>query len=473
MNEETCEKQLHLAQTSTSKPHTSHFVKRGRGRPPKENKCTETKNSEERNEETYDEQLHLAQTSTSTSTSEPYTSHFVKRGRVTPPMENNGTETKNSEERNEETYDEQLHLAQTSTSTSTSEPHTSHFVKRGRVTPPMENNGTETKNSEERNEETYDEQLHLAQTSTSTSTSEPHTSHFVKRGRGRPPKQNNQESTETENSEERNLLEEAYGEELLLAQTSTSNSTSDDFSALNSNALDVAFDQVEIVPPLDDQLVLTQNLELYPVPRVDTSRSSMAFQHRYFPLTTEKIGFFGLGLIGQRIVKLFLDSGLDVSVCNRTPDKCKPFVDAGAKQHLTPADLILNCDIIFCCVSGPHAVESFLYGDHGILKGLETCRPGTKGYVELTSMDPQCSRAVAEAINSRGGTYLEAAIIGSRSIAEERHFLNFLSRGGIFISRYTFPIKNFFMKEGKEFNLNLRSVFKGTAKGFPLAEAMD
>ncbi|GFY78350.1 hypothetical protein TNIN_323971 [Trichonephila inaurata madagascariensis] len=92
-------------------------------------------------------------------------------------MENNGTETKNSEERNEETYDEQLHLAQTSTSTSTSKPHTSHFIKRGRGRPPKENKCTETKNSQEMNEETCEKQLHLAQ----TSTSKPHYIPFCKK----------------------------------------------------------------------------------------------------------------------------------------------------------------------------------------------------------------------------------------------------------------------------------------------------
>ncbi|GFW39814.1 putative oxidoreductase GLYR1 [Trichonephila clavipes] len=129
--------------------------------------------------------------------------------------------------------------------------------------------------------------------------------------------------------------------------------------------------------------------------------------------TSKKIGFLGLGMIGQRIVKKLLNSGHNVSVWNRTPEKCQDCVAAGAQQFSTPADVVCNCDIIFCCVSGSEAVKSIVFENCGVLHGLEKSEPGSKGYIELTSMNPVTLLEIYAAITDKGGKYLEAPISAS------------------------------------------------------------
>ncbi|GFY40807.1 putative oxidoreductase GLYR1 homolog [Trichonephila inaurata madagascariensis] len=144
---------------------------------------------------------------------------------------------------------------------------------------------------------------------------------------------------------------------------------------------------------------------------------------KYIAPSSDKIGMIGLGMMGQRIIKNLLDSGHDVSVWNRTPEKCKQFVDIGAKQFLTPAELVLNCDIIFCCVSGPKAVKFVASQVDGILQRFENSEPRKKAYVEMTCIDSDTSRVIAECITKRGGRYLEASIIGSILLAEKSSLL--------------------------------------------------
>ena len=129
-----------------------------------------------------------------------------------------------------------------------------------------------------------------------------------------------------------------------------------------------------------------------------------------------KIGFIGLGSMGQRLVKNLLNSGHSVTIWNRTPSKCKDFVKAGAQKATTPADVVAAADITFSCLSDPHAVKEIVFGNCGVLAEI---RSG-KGYVEMTSIDSETSNDVSEAIMARGGRYLEAPVIGNgKQQAEE------------------------------------------------------
>jgi len=136
--------------------------------------------------------------------------------------------------------------------------------------------------------------------------------------------------------------------------------------------------------------------------------------------STLKFGFIGLGLMGQRIVKNLINSGHQVTIWNRTPSKCKNFVDAGATQVTTPADVVVSADITFSCLSDPSAVKEIVFGNCGVLSEI---RNG-KSYVELTTMDPEVSNDISEAIMARGGRYLEASMIGNgKQQAEEGNLI--------------------------------------------------
>ncbi|GFT39687.1 putative oxidoreductase GLYR1 homolog [Trichonephila clavipes] len=174
---------------------------------------------------------------------------------------------------------------------------------------------------------------------------------------------------------------------------------------------------VVVTQPLNDQSNVAR--ECPSEPFLDLSKPSTTVTEINIKPTSKKIGFLGLGMMGQRIVKNLLHSGHKVSVWNQIPEKCKQFVDAGAQRFLTPADVVQNCDIAFCCVSSLEASKSLIFGNGGILQGLEKCQFGAKGYVEMTPMDPATSKKLSATIIDKGGKYLEASIYGSRSLAEE------------------------------------------------------
>ncbi|GFQ79242.1 putative oxidoreductase GLYR1 homolog [Trichonephila clavata] len=152
-----------------------------------------------------------------------------------------------------------------------------------------------------------------------------------------------------------------------------------------------------------------------------SEESNLVDQLRPYVKPTMKIGFIGVGAMGQRIVKILLLSGHQVTVYNRSPKKCNDSIKAGALRGKTPADVVKASDIIFSCVSDASAAKSLLFGREGVLKGLEDSNAGDiyKGYVELTSVDPESALEIAECITRKGGKFIEASMVGTRQDAEK------------------------------------------------------
>jgi len=148
---------------------------------------------------------------------------------------------------------------------------------------------------------------------------------------------------------------------------------------------------------------------------IDLVTSSQTLREKDIQPSKLTFGFLGLGIMGSGIVKNLLNSGHNVIVWNRTTDKVKDFVEAGAKEALTPSDVIADSDITFSCVADPQAAKDLVFGNCGVLQEINT----TKGYVEMTGIDSETSQDIAEAISLKGGRYLEAQIQGSKTQAQD------------------------------------------------------
>jgi 3-hydroxyisobutyrate dehydrogenase-like beta-hydroxyacid dehydrogenase len=129
----------------------------------------------------------------------------------------------------------------------------------------------------------------------------------------------------------------------------------------------------------------------------------------------KRIGFAGLGLMGQRMARQFLDKGFPLTVWNRSPERCAPLVQAGAKTARTPRELAEAADVVVACVADPAAVERLVFSDDGV---LGAARPGFR-YLETSTISPDLSRRVAEAFRAKGADALEAPVTGSKLGAEK------------------------------------------------------
>lgn len=126
------------------------------------------------------------------------------------------------------------------------------------------------------------------------------------------------------------------------------------------------------------------------------------------------IGFVGLGAMGSRIATRLLDAGNELYGTNRTKSRAQPLIEHGLKWRDTPRDVAATVDVIFSMVTDDAALDAVTSGPDGILAGL---RPG-QVYVDMSTVSPRASRAVAEQVRSIGAEMLDAPVSGSIPQAE-------------------------------------------------------
>lgn len=121
------------------------------------------------------------------------------------------------------------------------------------------------------------------------------------------------------------------------------------------------------------------------------------------------IGFIGLGAMGAGIVPRLIGAGYTVTGWNRTRDKAAPLVKAGMRLAETPRAVASTSEIVFSIVTDAAAVREIALGPDGIIAGL---KPGGI-YVDMSTIAPDVSRAVAIAFAEKGLAMLDAPISGS------------------------------------------------------------
>jgi 3-hydroxyisobutyrate dehydrogenase len=125
-----------------------------------------------------------------------------------------------------------------------------------------------------------------------------------------------------------------------------------------------------------------------------------------------RVGFAGLGIMGQGMARNLLEKGYLSGVWNRTPKRCEPFA-ARTRVAATPRELAEISDVVVTCVSDPAAVERVVFADDGILVGA---RPGFR-YVEASTVSPDLTRRIAAAMRSKGAEAIDAPVTGSKPAA--------------------------------------------------------
>ena len=128
------------------------------------------------------------------------------------------------------------------------------------------------------------------------------------------------------------------------------------------------------------------------------------------------LGYVGLGEMGSGMVKRLLAAGRTVTGYNRTKSKAEPLIEMGMKWANSPREITESADIIFSMVTNTKAVQAITQGPDGILAGLTP----DKIYVDMSTMSPQYSQALAAQVKSETrAVMLDAPVSGSTITLEQ------------------------------------------------------
>ncbi|HVJ55976.1 MAG TPA: NAD(P)-dependent oxidoreductase [Aliidongia sp.] len=129
-------------------------------------------------------------------------------------------------------------------------------------------------------------------------------------------------------------------------------------------------------------------------------------------MTGETIAVIGLGLMGAPIARRLLEAGHRLTVWNRSPDKAASLVGQGAKLAASPAEAASEADTVIVMVTDDAAVRSVVAGPGGVLEGLGAGRT----IIDMSTILPATSRAMAHAAAESGIHYLDCPVSGSTDV---------------------------------------------------------
>jgi 3-hydroxyisobutyrate dehydrogenase-like beta-hydroxyacid dehydrogenase len=113
--------------------------------------------------------------------------------------------------------------------------------------------------------------------------------------------------------------------------------------------------------------------------------------------------------MGSRIVKRLIDAGHTVTGYNRTRAKAEWLLDMGMRWAGSPRAVAEAADVTFTMVTDTKALGAVTDGPDGLVAGLSA----GKVYVEMSTVSPEASRALAARVAARGANMLDAPVSGS------------------------------------------------------------
>lgn len=119
-----------------------------------------------------------------------------------------------------------------------------------------------------------------------------------------------------------------------------------------------------------------------------------------------KVGFIGVGVMGGPMALNVLKGGHELTVYDRSTEAVARLVQAGAKAAASGREVGAASDIVVTMLPEPQHVEQVVLGAGGVAEGL---RAGGI-VIDMSTIDPQTSRRVGDALRARGMEMVDAPV---------------------------------------------------------------
>ena len=118
-----------------------------------------------------------------------------------------------------------------------------------------------------------------------------------------------------------------------------------------------------------------------------------------------KIGFVGLGNVGAKLVGSLLRNGHDLYVHDLNADFVSDFVNRGARDGKSPAELMRTCEAVITCLPSPEACSAV------VTAMLDEIKPG-KIWMEMSTTDASEVSRLAAIVIAKGGAAVDCPVSG-------------------------------------------------------------
>ena len=118
-----------------------------------------------------------------------------------------------------------------------------------------------------------------------------------------------------------------------------------------------------------------------------------------------KIAFIGLGSMGAPMARHLIDTGVDVTVYNRTAAKAQAFAETGARVAETAKEALTEADALITMLADEHAVRE-------VLDSALASLPRGALHISMSTISVAYSRQLAERHTQLNQRYVAAPVFG-------------------------------------------------------------
>lgn len=129
----------------------------------------------------------------------------------------------------------------------------------------------------------------------------------------------------------------------------------------------------------------------------------------------KKIGFIGLGIMGNPMAKHLIDAGHSLTVYDINEKALNDVAAYGAEKGESPKDVAEACDYLITMLPDSPDVEAVALGEKGIIEGVTS---GMR-YSDMSTIAPTSAIKVAEELEKKGVKCLDAPVSGGQLGAEQ------------------------------------------------------
>jgi 3-hydroxyisobutyrate dehydrogenase len=128
-----------------------------------------------------------------------------------------------------------------------------------------------------------------------------------------------------------------------------------------------------------------------------------------------RVGFAGLGTMGQAMAANLARAGFPLTVWNRSAGRSGPLVELGAREADGPARLAAESDVVVICVRDTPDVEEILFGANGVAGGARR----DLLVIDCSTVSPAATRSFAARLAQRGARFVDAPVSGGSEGAQQ------------------------------------------------------
>ncbi len=128
-----------------------------------------------------------------------------------------------------------------------------------------------------------------------------------------------------------------------------------------------------------------------------------------------KVGFIGLGRMGQGMAGRIVGGGHDLVVTDPIPEHVQALVDIGATAADSPAAACANRDVVISMLPSDKVLQIVLHGDNGLIEHMpKSCIHMASGTHGIPAIN-----AAAEAHSGAGQTFIACPVLGRPDLAAD------------------------------------------------------